>query len=195
MGNPQVRAIEYGFDECTLYPWANGSSGTFDATTQEPLEGLRSLRVTISTTTVEAKGGESVHPLDAAEMARKVEVTTQAFKCSLRAFALLTGDDLSVDASDGYGNEVQYLAAGKLSRAPFFRLVGKTHIGSGLTVLTFPKLKLSGNIGYQMEGENLIVPEFSAIAVYDPTYVRKDGVTGAAYDWFYGDGGTPARHS
>ena len=194
MSIPTVQFASIGLTNVKIYPW-NGATGPYDTTTAENLYGLKKVDITTTPKLAVVNGGETVHRMLAAEVTRDTDLNFSACKMSLRAFALLLGDTFAMDAADVNGAEVQVLGGHLGDRTPYFRLEAQSTLGTGLVDIVFPKLMVSGGFKYSMDAEQVTVPEFPAFVFYDPTYVAKDGTTGAAYDYFYGDGGQATRHS
>ena len=197
MPNPVTKFTPVGVQVINLYPW-NGTTGPYDATTVESLEGLQTLGFQANITTVEGRGGESVDAIFGTEVARDREVKIAAFRTTYRMLQLIMGGTLTVDLDNpaGAGNEVQLWTNNHNDRAPYFRLVGQSNINGGLVQIVCPKCKITGSFAYNFEKESIVIPDFSAKVFYDSTYTRLDGQAGgASVELFYGAAGTYATHS
>jgi len=194
MANPVSRIIQVGVQEVAIWPWS-ADQETFTDESAEYFYGLQSVDFTINSTEVEGYGGESVFSTFAAEVKREVDVKTSAFDTTFRALQIMLGGDLTVDPASGQGGEVQIFSSNLGDRAPAFRMRCKSTVGNGNLFLTFPKLRLSGSISWNMRADGIHMPEFGGKAQFDKSYQRQDGKLGAPYELFYGDGDTTEPHS
>lgn len=191
---PTAKMATLGIQEIIIYPW-NGGAGPFDQTTAETLSALQYADIAISAKLAKYFGGEAVGPQGAAEVERDTTIKLSAVSCTLRGISLLTGDDLVVDPANGNGKEAVNMADSFGGRAGFVRVVTKSRVGTGILEVTYAKCMLEGSINYSQKMDAWHIPELPLTAFYDSTFVRKDGTTGATYQWFYGDGGTTGLHS
>jgi len=185
-GLATVQPVRVGVQAVSLWPW-NDVTGPYDTTTEEKIWGLRELNMTKASKSAEAKGGETVHIIGSFETDRETKVKVSNCKASLRVLSILLGGTFLVNPPATGVKEQQYYAEGLSERAPYFRLRAIGLNGDGQLGLMFPKLRVSGNIGFHLQKDQVTELEFEGNVVFDYTYVRVDGSVGAASELFYDD--------
>lgn len=193
-GVPTQTFTRVGVQAIALYPW-NDTTGPYNNTTVENLYGLASIDQSINAKSAILKGGESVFSLGAWETDREIKIKVMARKTSERVFAILLGGTFEYNPSNAYGREEQYYTSSLGDRAPYFRLLAQGINGDGTTYLTYPKLRVDGNIQWNWERDSVTDLEFEATVVYDYTYVNLIGQVGAPYEFFWTQGNESTPHS
>ena len=187
MARPSIYWTQVGVQDVRIFPY-NGAAGPYDITTANILGGLQNIDLNVNVTDVQGFGGESVYELFSAEVKREIDLKFAAFIVNLETFQLILGGRLSLDPANVNGLENQYLTWGQADRAKLFRLECTSNVGTGTVKMVFPKLRVSGGFSWSWKMEGINIPDLSARALLDKTFVTQDGQTGAPFDMEYSDG-------
>jgi hypothetical protein len=194
MPQPTVKRSRVGVQEVKIYPY-NGNTGPYDATTESELQGLQELGISIGSSSALVKGGETVHTLGAFETDRETTISVSGAISDLNALKILLGGTLVVDPAAGGLGEVQYFSQKIDDRAPYFRCIARSTNGDGADRYVWVKCRLSDDISYNLQRDEVTNLEFSFVIVYDRTYNCQDGSVGGIFEILFGEKGETEMHS
>jgi len=195
MALPTVQPARVGVQALIIYPWSAGSSYPFPSNVACNLYALKEMNMTKTSKSARVTGGESVHQLDAFETDRETKCKISNAKADLRYWQLLLGGTFILDLADSFGPETQYYTENLSDRSGYVTVVGVSTNGNPQELYVFPKMKMDGNIGFNLTRDAVTDIDVDLLALWDYTYVRQDGQIGGIAERFFANGAVPGFHS
>ncbi len=190
---PTRKVVQVSVQSALLWPWVEGQA-VYDPLVANKLRGIQNIKIGKSITTAKYGGGDTVHTLGGEEVGRTTQIKVSAVEVDYQTLNILEGGALSVHLATPAAagppavaatQEQQYLADGYSDRISYFRLQCTSRVGSGLQIYNFAKLKVAGNVSYDMDMEKYTIPEFDCEVFFDEFFARMDGGIGGTYERFW----------